>query len=98
VAFDIQQGALDSTRAKVEDQLTREQAARVELVLGSHDTLEEHVDDGEVGVVCFNLGAFTTRFYLSQPPQPPFSNISCRMTRFVWMQFTCTKLSIPSLR
>ena len=60
VAFDIQQAALDSTRAKVEEQLTPGQAARVNLVLGSHDTLENHVKDGnggdQVGVVCFNLG------------------------------------------
>lgn len=59
VAFDIQQGALDSTRLKVEQELAPEHAARVHLVLGSHDTLEQHVDVGggdEVGVVCFNLG------------------------------------------
>lgn len=49
VAFDIQQGALDSTRAKVEARLTPDQAARVHLVLGSHATLDQHVDVGEKG-------------------------------------------------
>ena len=44
VAFDIQQGALDSTRVKMEQELTPEQAERCHLVLGSHDTLEQHVN------------------------------------------------------
>lgn len=44
LAFDIQQGALDSTRAKVERELTPQQAARVHLVLDSHDTMRQHVN------------------------------------------------------
>ena len=44
VAFDIQQGALDSTRAKVERELTPQQAARVHLVLDSHDNMRQHVN------------------------------------------------------
>ena len=57
VAFDIQEDALTSTRTRMDKDLTPEQASRVDLVLKSHDMMEEHVREHDsVGVVCFNCG------------------------------------------
>lgn len=43
VAFDVQEDALTSTRARVREMLTPDQASRVDLVLKSHERMEEHV-------------------------------------------------------
>ena len=43
VAFDVQEDALTSTRARVREALTPDQASRVDLVLKSHERMEEHV-------------------------------------------------------
>ena len=43
VAFDVQEDALTSTRARVRESLTPDQASRVDLVLKSHERMEEHV-------------------------------------------------------
>lgn len=43
VAFDVQEDALTSTRARVREVLTPDQASRVDLVLKSHERMEEHV-------------------------------------------------------
>lgn len=51
-AFDVQQGALDSTAARLEEAGV---AHRATLILDGHETMETHVP-GEVRAVMFNLG------------------------------------------
>jgi SAM-dependent methyltransferase len=51
-AFDIQEQAINQTARRLADAGLAE---RVELLLGGHETLAEHVS-GELGAVVFNLG------------------------------------------
>ncbi len=53
LAFDVQMMALTATRRLLEEQCL---SARVELILGSHATMEAHAAVGSVSVVMFNLG------------------------------------------
>ena len=66
VAFDVQEDALTSTRARVREALTPDQASRVDLVLKSHERMEEHVRvpgvtafDDDLNDDCNDAGAAT---------------------------------------
>ena len=78
VAFDVQEDALTSTRARVREALTPDQASRVDLVLKSHERMEEHVrvpgvnaiddDDDESGMETDAVGVVC--FNLGYLPGP----------------------------
>ncbi|RYD29661.1 MAG: methyltransferase domain-containing protein [Verrucomicrobiaceae bacterium] len=53
LAFDVQEAAISASRELL---LEAGLAGRVELVHGSHSTLESHAAAGSVAVVMFNLG------------------------------------------
>jgi len=59
--FDIQEAALAAARAKLEGQPDAAQLPRIELLLASHDRMQEHVPaalHGKLAAVMFNLGYY----------------------------------------
>lgn len=54
--FDLQQAALDSTRARLDDHHSEGASAAVHLHCKSHASMGEDVPDGAASLVAFNLG------------------------------------------
>lgn len=53
IAFDIQQLALDNTKARLQKEACSENC---ELVLASHETMAEYAEENTVSCITFNLG------------------------------------------
>lgn len=55
-AFDVQQAAIDATRARLADSIAAPDLPALHLHLQSHAELGQHVADGSAALVVFNLG------------------------------------------
>ena len=66
LAFDIQQAALDSTKALLQE---HEHLAPVQLLLDSHAHMSSYADPGTVSCIVFNLGYLPSGDHSIATPQ-----------------------------